>query len=167
MTQERKKANQERKKKSEMSSGFRKIPAIVSHYSGTGYMEARELVGNHHRQTYINYNKVEKNMKLLISYMKSHNLPVLYKGFKGVNAEKLRTQGYFNAKTPTSTSTNKFQAEMFSIPGGILLTLPAKKRLSIVQNHLVKARQPREKEVLLSPQRFYLKNYEHINYKKK
>jgi hypothetical protein len=175
MVQARKKANQQRRINKEMPPGFRRIPEIVANYSGTGYMTYRELVGNYPKQTMVhpktkkpifNYNQIGKNMKLLISYMKPHELPVLYKGFKGRNAENLRRNRYFNAKTPTSASTNKRQAESFAIPNGILLTLPAKTRLSIVQTNLVKARQPREKEVLLAPQRFELKNDAFENFKK-
>jgi len=152
------------------------IQRIYNNFTGGGSFVWRAAVGNFPRQQKNNkkpwirppnYNEAKKNMNILISYMKPHKLPVLYKGFKGKNAENLRTNGYFNAKTPTSASKNNFQAKSFAIPGGILLTLPANTRLSIVpENNGLTARQPREQEVTLAPQRFELKNYKYENFKK-
>jgi hypothetical protein len=96
--------------------------------------------------------------------MSPQNMPVLYKGFKGRNAENLRTNGYFNAKTLTSTSKSYNQAYFFAHPGGIVITLPPKRRTGITN---LKSTRPREQEVTLAPQRFSLKKFEHINLTKK
>jgi len=168
MTQERKNANKARAQ----SAPPKKTAQAYYAFTGTNHSTHRELAGNYPRQTTVhpktkkpifNYNKTERNRARLFRHMTPQNMPVLYKGFKGRNAENLRTKGYFNAKTLTSTSKSYNQAYLFAHPGGIVITMPPKRRTGISN---LKSTRPREQEVTLAPQRFELKNYKYENFKK-
>lgn len=116
---------------------------------------------------------LKQNMNIIMNKLKSRkvNTPTLYKGLSGNNAKnfkkyiQLKNRGLvknvlFHTRAPTSTSTNRFQARAFAAHNNpIILVIPANKRHALIlgQNG-IKSRQPREKEVILPPGTFIVRN---------
>ena len=143
------------------------VRKAVDEYSGSGSRVMRTLMGNY-PGTVSNYpwgpkgqRKTETRSQLatLIKWLRSKtvNTPKLYKGLSSKNANQFRKTGKFNTRTPTSTSKNRFQAEMFTNrnKNKVILVIPSGKRHAmILGQHGITARQPREQEVILSPGTF-------------
>ena len=102
----------------------------------------------------------KKALENLTRYIKSKriNTPVLYKGLKKKNANNFLKNGRLTTKAPTSTSSNRNQALMFTNNREVVLVIPAGKMYAMeFGKHGIHARQPREKEILLGPGTFVLK----------
>jgi hypothetical protein len=144
------------------------IKKAINEFSGSGSRVMRTLTGNYpgtirnipwakpgsRTRTQIMRNHLMSLTKWLRS--KAINTPTLYKGLSKNNAKQFIKTGKFTTRTPTSTSLNRFQAETFTNnkPKVLLVIPPGKRNAMILGQHGVRARQPREQEVILAPGTF-------------
>ena len=132
-------------------SGSRFMRIVTGNYTGTIRDPPKSAPGTQ--------KKLMRNYLLAITKWlrsKSIRVPTLYKGLSKKNAEQFIKTGKFTTRTPTSTSLNRFQASTFTNnqPKVLLVIPPGKRNAMILGQHGVIARQPREKEVILSPGTF-------------
>jgi hypothetical protein len=142
------------------------IKKAIEDFSGSGSRVMRTLTGNYHGNIRdppwsapgTRKKLMRNHLMSLTRWLRSKaiRVPTLYKGLSKQNANQFRKTGKFTTRTPTSTSLNRFQAEMFTNNKNpiILVIPPGKRNAMILGQHGITARQPREKEVILAPGTF-------------
>jgi hypothetical protein len=142
------------------------IKKAINEFSGSGSRVMRNLTGNYPGTIGDpSWSVPGTRKKLMRNHLmsltrwlrsKAINTPTLYKGLSKQNANQFRKTGKFTTRTPTSTSLNRFQAEMFTNNKNPVLFVipPGKHNAMILGNHGITSRQPREKEVILPPGTF-------------
>lgn len=133
--------------------------------------------GKRKKQTQNNMNIILKRL-----YSRKVHTPILYKGLSRNNAKNFlksiesKNKGiiknaFFYTRAPTSTTTNRFQANAFTnVNNKVILVLDRNKRHAIILGHHgIKSRLPSEKEVILPPGKFIFKyknakGLYHVNY---
>lgn len=136
-----------------------RLHSAIDNYSRQGYMGMRELIGNYPLLSNMNgpkmgsnkyYSRIARNKNILLNKMSHEIFGPLYKGIKGANAKFFREHGYFNARTPTSSSRNRFQASLFTNSiNPVILYIPKRTQKGI--NVQSRSSRPREQEVILAP----------------